>query len=69
MPEIRGSLGTVECAKCGSTRFNIPSSEKDDPLIKCRCGATVGPIKSLRAFVHNEAHTHVNAKIKKPTWI
>ena len=69
MKEVRGSLGTVECATCGSTRFDVPRSEKEDPLFKCRCGATVGPISSLRSFANNEAHTHVNAKIKNLTWI
>ena len=65
MEEIRGSLGMIECAACGSTRFEIPSSDWEDPLIQCRCGVIVGPIKSLRTFANNEAHTHVNAKIKK----
>ena len=59
----------VEYAACGATRFDVPRSEKDDPVIKCCCGATVGPIVSLRSFVNNEPHTRVNAKIKEPTWI
>ena len=67
MKEIRGSLGMIKCAACGATRFDVPRSEKDDPLIKCRCGATVGPIVSLRSFLNNEPHTRVNAKIKEPT--
>ena len=69
MKEIRGSLGVLECAACDATRFDVPRSEKDDPLIKCRCGATLGPIVSLRSFANNELRTHVNAKIKTPTWI
>ena len=65
MEEITGSLGIVECATCESTRFAIPSSENNDPLIKCRCGAIVGPIFSLRAFANGEAHAHVNANLQK----
>ncbi len=61
MKEIRGSLGMVECAACGATLFDVPRSEKDDPRIMCRCGTTLGPIVSLRSFVNNEPHTHVNA--------
>ena len=65
MEEIVGSLGIVECSTCGSTRFAIPSYEKDDPLIICRCGTIVGPIVSLRAFSNGEAHTRVNASLQK----
>ena len=71
---LRGSNGTtgntriggvIECENCGWRSFEIPDDTSGDPLIKCRCRVTLGPIFSLRAFSNDQAHTTVKAKLVK----
>ena len=42
----------------------LPDDMKNDPLVYCACGQTLGPAFSLRAFAAGEAHTTVNVVLQ-----
>lgn len=58
-------FGEMKCLVCGNSVFRVPDEVADDPIIKCKCGAVLGPLYSLKAKATGSAHTPVNATAEK----
>jgi hypothetical protein len=50
----------IFCSACGYECGPLPDDMRNDPLVYCACGQTLGPAFSLRAFAAGEAVTTVN---------
>jgi len=59
------AFGLIKCPDCGNTVFSVSNEVADDPIIKCKCGAVLGPSMSLEARARGEPHTPVNVATEK----